>query len=83
MSSQNKASVSTASIVAIVAAILSFNFGAFFGLIFAGVALVSGVIGILLAQSSKIRGGLISLTAIGLSFIGIIAAVIKFIMWVF
>jgi len=83
MASQSKPSVSIASIVAIVAAILSFKFGAFLGLIFAGVAFVSGVLGIALAQSPRIRGGFISVTAVVLSFIGAIAAVIKFIMWIF
>jgi len=83
MATKNKPSVSAASIVAIIAAILSFNVGAFFGLIFAVVAFVAGLYGVLLAQSPRFRGGIISATAVILSFIGVIAAVVKFIMWVF
>lgn len=81
METTNKASVSIASIVAIIAAVLSFNFGVTLGLICAVVAFIFGIIGMVLALSPNTRGGLLSIIAVGLSFIGVIAAIIKFIMW--
>ena len=81
--SPKKASFSLVSIIALLAAILSFNFGAALGLVFAAVAFIFGVIGMILALSPKTRGGILSILAVGLSFIGVIAAVIKFFMWVF
>lgn len=78
-----KATFSIPSIIAIIAAGLSFYFGATLGLIFAGVAFVFGIIGAALAVSPKTRGGIISIIAVALSFIGVIAAVIKFVQWVF
>lgn len=83
MTTPNKASFSIVSILAIIAAILSFNVGVTLGLIFAVVAFIFGVIGMILALSPKTRGGMVSILAVGLSFIGVIAAVIKFFMWVF
>jgi hypothetical protein len=83
MANLNKPTVSIPSIVAIIAAILSFNFGAILGLIFAGVALLFGIIGIVIAISPQKRGGIISISAVGLGVIGVIAAVVKFIMWIF
>ncbi len=78
-----KASFSFASIVAILAAIFSFKVGAFFGLILAAVAFIFGLIGILFALRPNVRGGALSIIAIILSFVGVIAAVIKAIMWLF
>ena len=75
--STNRASFSIPSIIAIIAAIASFYFGATLGLLFAGVAFVFGAIGLVLALSPKTRGGIISIIALGLSFIGVIAAVVK------
>ncbi len=77
------ASFSFASIVAILAAILSFNVGAIFGLILAAVAFIFGLVGILFAVRPNVRGGAISMIAIILSFVGVVAAVIKAIMWFF
>ncbi len=77
------ASFSFASIVAILAAILSFNVGAIFGLILAAVAFIFGLVGILFAVRPNVRGGAISTIAIILSFVGVVAAVIKAIMWFF
>ncbi len=76
-----QASFSFASIVAIVAAILSFKVGVFLGLILAAVAFIFGLLGILFAVRSNVRGGALSIIAIILSFVGVIAAVIKAIMW--
>lgn len=79
----NQASFSAASIIAIVAAIFSFNVGVIFGLILAAVAFVFGIFGIILALMPNVRGGLLSIIAVLLSFVGVIAAVIKAIMWLF
>lgn len=76
-----KATFSIPSIISIVAAVFSFKMGAFFGLVFAGVAIVSGLIGILLSLTPKKRGGLFSFLGIAGGAIGVIAAVIKAIMW--
>ncbi|MES2981803.1 MAG: hypothetical protein V4727_05765 [Verrucomicrobiota bacterium] len=79
----NRTSFSFASIVAIIAAILSFNVGVFLGLIFAAIAFIFGLLGILSALRPNVRGGGLSTIAVILSFIGVIAAVIKAIMWIF
>lgn len=81
--SNQKAAFSIPSLLAIVAAILSFNVGAIFGLLLAAVAFILGVFGIMLAISPKTRGGGISILAVVLSFVGVIAAIIKAIMWFF
>lgn len=77
----SKAAFSIPSILSIVAAIFSFKVGAFFGLLLAGVAIVMGIIGVLLALSPGKRGGIFSVLGVGGGLIGIIAAVIKAIMW--
>lgn len=79
----SKASFSITSILAIIAAILSFKFGAILGLIMAALAFVFGVLGLLLALSPKTRGGSLSILAVILSFVGVIAAIIKALMWLF
>ncbi len=83
MNSNNtsRAAFSIPSILALVAAIASFYVGAFFGLILAGLAIVMGAIGVVLALSPKTRGGIFSVIGIAGGLIGIIAAVIKAIMW--
>ncbi|MFD2258120.1 hypothetical protein ACFSSA_15675 [Luteolibacter algae] len=79
----NKASFSIPSILAIIAAILSFKVGAIFGLILAALAFIFGAVGIVFALAPKVRGGGLSILAVILSFIGVIAAIIKAIMWLF
>jgi len=79
----SKASFSITSILAIVAAILSFKFGAILGLIMAALAFLFGAIGLVLALSPKTRGGGLSILAVILSFVGVIAAIIKTVMWLF
>lgn len=81
--SEKKSTFSIPSLLAIVAAILSFNFGAILGLLLAAVAFIFGTLGIVLALSPKTRGGALSILAVILSFIGVIAAIIKAIMWFF
>ena len=78
-----KASFSIASILAIIAAIFSFKFGAILGLILAAVAFIFGALGIILALVPNTRGGGLSILAVILSFIGVIAAIVKAVMWLF
>lgn len=81
--SEGKVSFSIPSLLAIVAAILSFNVGAIFGLLLAAVAFIFGVLGIVLALAPRTRGGGLSILAVVLSFGGVIAALVKGIMWFF
>ena len=78
---KNEYSFSLASILALVCAILSFCFGAILGIVFAALALVFGIFGILLALAPKTRGGGISIIAVLLALVGVVAAVIKAIIW--
>ena len=77
------AKFSIPSIIAIVAAILSFTTGAFFGFILAVVAIVFGLIGVAMAMSPSVRGGMMSTLSLVAGGIGLIAAVIKAMMWLF
>lgn len=79
----SKASFSIASILAIIAAILSFNVGAILGLLLAAAAFIFGAFGLVLALSPGTRGGMLSILAVILSLIGVIAAIVKAIMWFF
>ena len=81
--SSKPAVFSIASILSIAAAIGSFMTGAVLGLVLAVLAIVLGLIGVLLSFSASRRGGIISILAVLGGFIGIIAAVIKAIMWLF
>lgn len=74
---------SVPSIIAIVAAIGSFAVGAIGGFILAMVALAFGILGMILAFSSRTRGGLVSLLAIAGGILGVIAAVLKAVLWLF
>jgi hypothetical protein len=78
----SKASFSVVSILAIIAAILSFNAGAILGLFLAALAFVFGAIGIILALKPDTRGGGLSILAVILSFVGVIAAIVKAIIWI-
>ncbi len=80
--SDSKPAYSIPSILALISALLSFYFGAILGLIFAALALIFGVMGILLALAPRTRGGGISILAVILSFIGVLAAIIKAIIWI-
>lgn len=79
----SKASFSIASILAIIAAILSFNVGAILGLFLAAAAFIFGALGLVLALAPGTRGGMLSILAVILSLIGVIAAIVKAIMWFF
>lgn len=75
------AKFSIPSIIAIVAALLSFMTGAVAGLVLAVIAIVFGLIGVMLSFSSRTRGGIVSTLSMLAGFLGIIAAVIKAIAW--
>ena len=77
-----RAAFSIPSILSVVAAIFSFRMGAFFGLFLAGVAVVLGILGLLLSLSPTTRGGIFSMLGIFGGSVGIIAAVVKAIMWI-
>ena len=65
------------SILAVIAAALSFHYGALAGLLLAVLAIVLGAIGFILALLPGTRGGILSLISIAAGAIGIIAAVFK------
>lgn len=78
-STQNRPEFSIPSLLAIVSAIGSFFSGAFLGVLLAIAAIVLGIIGVLLAISPRVRGGMVSILSILAGAIGIIAAVFKLI----
>ena len=78
----SKAAFSIPSILAVVAAIFSFKVGAFFGFVLAGVAILMGVIGVVLSLSPGKRGGIFSVIGVLGGAVGIVAAVVKAVMWI-
>ncbi len=80
--SSTRATFSIPSIIAIIAAIFSFTTGALLGFVLAGIAIVMGLLGLLLSLSPRIRGGMISILGIFAGAIGVLAAVVKAIMWI-
>ncbi len=76
-----KARFSIPSIIAIVAAILSFTTGAFWGFVLAIVAIFFGLIGFFLSFSSRTRGGVVSSFSMIAGLAGIVAAAIKAVGW--
>ena len=74
---EKKAAFSIPSIISFIAAILTFASGAFFGLIWAGVAVVFGLIGVLLSLAPSVRGGFLSTFGVLGGLIGVVAAIIK------
>jgi hypothetical protein len=83
VSSSARASFTIPSIIALLAAIGSFMTGAILGMILAVVAIIFGILGVVLSLAPAKRGGVISTFGIGAGVIGIIAAVIKAVMWIF
>jgi hypothetical protein len=69
------------SLLAIIAAVGSFAVGAFWGFVLAMVAVVFGAIGVLVAFSSRVRGGFLSVFAVVAGILGLIAAIIKGVAW--
>ena len=78
-----RASFSIPSIIALLAAIGSFMNGAILGMLLAVIAIVFGILGVVMSLAPAKRGGVISTFGIGAGVIGIIAAVIKAVMWLF
>lgn len=68
---------SVPSIISIVSAILSFQFGAILGMLFAIIAIVAGVLGVAMALSPRVRGGIMSTSALLLGLVGVVAAIVK------
>ena len=71
---------SAPAIVAVVCAVASFFFGAGLGLLLAIIAIVAGVIGMLMALSPSVRGGIASTIAIVAGLVGILAALVKIVL---
>jgi hypothetical protein len=65
----------------LVAALLSFTTGAFWGFVLAGIAIVFGLIGVALSLSPTVRGGVVSAFSLIAGSIGLIAALIKALRW--
>lgn len=82
ISSTSRASFSIPSIIALLAAIGSFMNGAILGMVLAVVAIVFGILGVVLSLAPSRRGGIISTFGIGAGVIGIIAAVVKAVIWI-
>ncbi len=76
-------SFSIPSIIAVIAAFFSFTTGAIWGLILALIAIVFGLIGVAVALSPSKRGGIASTIAMIAGAVGIVAALIKAIGWLF
>ena len=74
---------STASIVAIIAALVSFYFSAqgreIWGLLSALVAIAAGLLGAVKSMSSRVSGGILSIAAIVLGAIAVLVALIALI----
>jgi hypothetical protein len=69
------------SLIAIAAAIASFATGAMWGFILAMVAVVFGAIGLVLALSPRVRGGIVSFVGVIGGLLGLLAAIIKGAAW--
>lgn len=74
-------SFSIPSLIAVVAAIGSFMTGATLGLILAAIAIIFGILGVVISLSPVKRGGVASTFGILAGGVGIIAAIVKAIMW--
>jgi uncharacterized membrane protein HdeD (DUF308 family) len=83
MSESSKPAFSIPAILAIIAAIASFFQGATFGLLLAVAAILLGSLGILLSLSVRKRGGIVSIFSVLAGLIGIIAAIIKAMLYLF
>ena len=78
---QTKPHFSIPSLIAIGCAIASYFVGAVGGFILALIAIAFGIVGLFVAMSPSVRGGLISMLALFLAGIAIVVAVIKAIVW--
>ena len=78
-----RARFSIFSLIAIAAAIGSFMTGAVVGLMLALIAIVAGIIGVMMSFSSTRRGGILSVLSLLAGALGVVAAGIKALMWLF
>ena len=78
-----RASFSIPSVIAIICALASFAVGAFWGFVLALIAIFFGVIGMVMALSARVRGGMVSILSIVAAVAGIVVAGIKAIAWLF
>jgi uncharacterized membrane protein HdeD (DUF308 family) len=83
MSESSKPAFSIPAILAVIAAIASFFQGATFGLLLAVAAILLGSLGILLSLSVRKRGGIVSIFSVLAGLLGIIAAIIKAMLYLF
>ena len=83
MSEPSKPAFSIPAILALIAAIASFFQGATFGLLLAVAAILLGSLGILLSLSVRKRGGIVSIFSVLAGLLGIIAAIIKAMLYLF
>ena len=74
-----KAKFSAPSLIAIAAAIISLFLSAGWGLLFAVVAIVLGVVGFFLALSPRVRGGVVSVVSMLAGGLGILIALLRFV----
>lgn len=74
-------SFSIPSIIALIAALLSFVTGPGLGLVLAIAAIVFGLVGVVLSLSPRVRGGITSTVGIVAGVIGIIVALVKTAAW--
>jgi hypothetical protein len=75
--STRTARFSSFSIIAVICAFLSFATGPLLSLIFAGLAIVCGFLGVVLSFSSTTRGGLLSIISVLAGLGGIVVALFK------
>lgn len=76
--------IGIAAILAIISAIASvFVDSAFFGFLLAIAAVVLGIIGFVMAASPRVRGGILSLTSIGIAVLALVVNVLKAVFNVF
>ena len=68
---------SAPAIVAVACAVGSFFVGAGLGMLLAVLAIVAGLIGVVMALSPNVRGGIISVVSILAGVVGILAAVVR------
>ena len=68
---------STPSVIAIIAAIVSFFVEGGWGFLLAVIAIICGVIGFLMAVAPRVKGGLMSIVAIVIGVLGVVVSLLK------
>jgi hypothetical protein len=83
METGSQASFSIPSIIALIAALMSFFVGALGGVVLALIGFAFGMIGFLLSLSPSRRGGIVSILSMGIAMIAMVAAGVKAVAWFF